>query len=69
MQRLLLAVFFLMGMSAKADPMPPALAQLAARVMPAVVSIASTDPVNATSSDDSGGDGGDSGGGGDSGDW
>lgn len=35
--------------------MPPALADLAAKVMPAVVSIASTDPVNADSADDSGG--------------
>jgi serine protease Do len=38
--------------------MPPALADLAAKVMPAVVSIASTDPVNANSGDNSDGDDG-----------
>jgi serine protease Do/2-alkenal reductase len=44
--RLLCALLVLAGYSAKASTMPPALADLAASVMPAVVSIASTDPVN-----------------------
>ncbi|HQT45743.1 MAG: hypothetical protein B7X08_01260 [Acidocella sp. 20-63-7] len=46
--RPLCALLVLAGYSAKASPMPPALADLAARVMPAVVSIASTAPVNTT---------------------
>jgi len=61
MHRLLLALLILLGYSARAATMPPPLADLAARVMPAVVSIASTDPVdaNAPSSSDDGGDNGD----------
>lgn len=50
----------LAGYSARASSLPP-FADLAARVMPAVVSIASTDPVNANapaSGDDDSGDGG-----------
>ena len=55
---------------ARAATMPPALADLAAKVLPAVVSVASTEPVTNDSDDsnsggdDNGGSGGDSGGGG-----
>ncbi len=48
---LLSALLLFAGFAAHAaPPEPPALADLAARVMPAVVSIASTDPVNDTQS-------------------
>jgi len=64
--RLLCAALFLAGSTARASTMLPPLADLAARVMPAVVSIASTDPINpnAPASSDDGDDGsnGDSGG-------
>jgi len=43
--RLFCAAFLLTAAAARAQPMPPPLADLAARVMPAVVSIASTDPI------------------------
>ncbi len=57
--RLLCTALLLAGTYAKAAPMPPSLADLAAKVMPSVVSIASTDPVpaNGVAGDDSGGDG------------
>ena len=49
---LLCALLLFAGFAAHAaPPEPPALADLAAKVMPAVVSIASTDPVNATPDD------------------
>jgi serine protease Do/2-alkenal reductase len=49
---LLCAPLLLAGFAAHAaPPEPPALAELAAKVMPAVVSIASTDPVSATPED------------------
>ena len=55
---LLSAPLLLAGFAAQAaPPEPPALAGLAAKVMPAVVSIASTDPVNATPDDTLGGSG------------
>jgi len=68
--RTLCALLVLLGYSARAATMPPPLADLAARVMPAVVSIASTDPVDANSpgQDDGGGDSGGDGGGGDNSD-
>jgi serine protease Do/2-alkenal reductase len=40
------AAFLLIATGAGAEPMPPAFADLAARVAPAVVSVASTDPVS-----------------------
>jgi serine protease Do len=46
--RVLCAILFLAGFSARASTLPPSLADLAARVMPAVVSIASTAPVAAS---------------------
>jgi serine protease Do/2-alkenal reductase len=57
--RLLCAALFFAGTSARAESMLPPLADLAARVMPSVVSIASTDPVNASApaDSDSGSDG------------
>jgi serine protease Do/2-alkenal reductase len=55
---LLSAPLLLAGFAAHAaPPEPPALAGLVAKVMPAVVSIASTDPVNATPDDTLGGSG------------
>jgi len=67
--RLTFAACLLAGFGARAQPMPPPLADLAARVMPSVVSIASTDPVNANApSDDNGGDSGINGGDGSGGD-
>jgi serine protease Do len=59
--RVLCAALLFAGTSAEASPMPPPLADLAARVLPAVVSIASTDPVSsnsATGNDDGDGDDG-----------
>ena len=60
LSRLLCAALLFAGTSAAAAPMPPSLADLAAQVLPAVVSIASTDPVNdtmiAAGDDDNGGD-------------
>ncbi len=54
--RLLSATLLLAGFAAHAaPPTPPPLADLATKVMPAVVSIASTDPVPNAPSDDSGG--------------
>ncbi len=58
--RALCAALLFAGTSAAASPMPPSLADLAAKVLPAVVSIASTDPVtnnNSGGNDDNGGDG------------
>ncbi len=49
--RMLCAALLLTAATAKAAPMSPVLAGLAARVMPAVVSIASTDPVDNKDSD------------------
>jgi serine protease Do len=57
--RMLCAVLLLAGTGAKAAPMPPSLADLAAHVLPAVVSIASTDPVTDNSAAGDGGGGGD----------
>src|ERR1700686_2595641 len=60
LSRVLCAALLFAGTSAAASPMPP-LADLAARVLPAVVSIASTDPVsntNGATDDGSGGGGG-----------
>ncbi|HVE20497.1 MAG TPA: trypsin-like peptidase domain-containing protein [Acidocella sp.] len=57
---LLSALLLLAGFAAHAaPPEPPALADLAAKVMPAVVSIASTDPVNDTQQGALGGKDGD----------
>jgi serine protease Do len=56
---LLSALLLFAGFAARAaPPEPPALADLAAKVMPAVVSIASTDPVNNAQDDTLGGDNG-----------
>ncbi|MDE8345405.1 MAG: trypsin-like peptidase domain-containing protein [Acidocella sp.] len=62
--RLVCAVLLLTATLARADTSPPPLADLAARVMPSVVSIASTDPVPPGQQPDSNGP---DGGGGDSG--
>ncbi len=62
--RPLCALFLLAGGVARAADMPPPLADLAAKVMPAVVSIAAMAPAGDNSGDnggDNGGDGGDSG--------
>jgi serine protease Do len=54
--RVLCAALLLAGFTARASTMPPSLADLAARVMPAVVSIASTSPVAPSDDGDSSGD-------------
>ncbi|MGO9817873.1 MAG: trypsin-like peptidase domain-containing protein [Acidocella sp.] len=68
--RLLCALFLLAGGAARAAEMPPSLDNLAAKVLPAVVSIAAMAPAgdNSSQGDNSQGDNGDSGGGGDNGD-
>ncbi len=54
------------GRTAAAEPMPPPLADLAAKLLPSVVSVASVDPVtNNANSDDDNGDNGDNDGNGD----
>jgi serine protease Do/2-alkenal reductase len=54
----LAALLLVVGGTARAQPMPPALADLAARVLPSVVSVASTDPVSDDSDSGSGDDDG-----------
>jgi Do/DeqQ family serine protease len=57
-EKLVLAVLLVMGGAAKAAPMTPDMADLAAKLMPSVVSVASTDPVtDGSSSNDDGGNG------------
>lgn len=58
-RRLIFGAFFFCGAVARANSLPPEFADLAARVMPAVVSVASTDPVPAGAGQDGGDDGGD----------
>ena len=60
--RFVCAALLLAGFSAKASTMPPSLADLAARVMPAVVSIASTSPEAPSPSPGDNNDNGDNGG-------
>ena len=55
LKRLLFAVLLLAGRSAAAAPLPPSLADLAAKLLPSVVSVASVDPVTDDKSNDDNG--------------
>ena len=56
LSRLSCALLLLAGRTAAAEPMPPPLADLAAKLLPSVVSVASVDPVTNNSDSDDGND-------------